>query len=420
MKKAIVLVLVLGAAGAVWWGWSASSAPAPEKKLETRRAKVERGDLVLWVEATGEIKPEREVELKSKASGLVMRFKKLPGDPVDENELIAELDKRTEERNLGLQEANLLTAEANLEITRLKYFADLKTTESELSGAREDEKQKVAELRRMEKLSGELVTESELSAVRLASRLAEERSKQTEAALVLARSRKEADEKLALADVHKARVAVEDAKERLRDTEVRSPIKGILLKKLVEEGQIVASGVSATTGGTAIAVVADVTRLMVEANVDETDITKVRKGHPADITLVTGSADRFKGRVDLMLPKGELDSNVMVFKVRVGIDGQIFGRAYVGMTASVRLKVDERKQVLIAPSAAFKQERGGWVAQVPDGTGSKTVPVKTGLDTGELTEVVSGLEENSEVLISYSPIPDVKMGGGRRGRGMGF
>jgi HlyD family secretion protein len=420
MKKILALVLVLGIAGGGWWWWSSSSAPAAEKKLETRRAKVERGDLVLWVEATGEIKPEREVELKSKASGRVMQFRKLPGDPVEENELIAELDKRTEERNLGLQEANLLTAEANLEITRLKYAADLKTSESELAGAREDEKQKVAELRRMEKLSGELVTESELSTVRLAARLAEERSKQTEAALTLARSRKEADEKLALADVHKARVTVEDAKERLRDTEVRAPIKGILLKKLVEEGQIVASGVSATTGGTAVAIVADVSRLMVEANVDETDITKVRKGHPADITLVTGTSEKFKGSVNLLLPKGELDSNVMVFKVRVGIEGQIFGRAYAGMTASVRIKVDERKQVLIAPSAAFKQERKGWTAQVPDGTGSKSVPVKTGLDTGEMTEVVSGLDENAEVLISYSPIPDVKMGGGRRRGGMGF
>ncbi len=420
MKKILIVLILAGAAGGGGWWYYSSAHPADAKKVESRKAKVERGNLTLIVEATGEIKPEREVELKSKASGLVMRFKKLPGDPVEAGELIAELDKRVEERNLGLQEANLLTAEANLELTRLKYAADLKTTESELAAAREDEKQKLAELRRMEKLSGELVTESEISGIRLTSRLAEERSKQTEAALTLTRSRKEADEKLSLADVHKARVAVEDAKERLRDTELRAPIKGILLKKLVEEGQIVASGVSATTGGTAIAIVADVSRLMVEANVDETDIVKVKKGQPAKITLVSTANEPFDGTVMLLLPKGELDSNVMIFKVRVAIAGDIFGRAYAGMTASVRIKVDERKDVLTAPSAAFRLEKGKWVVQVPDGTGSKTLPIQKGLDTGEFTEVVSGLNLDDEVLISYTPIPDVKVGGGRRRGGVGF
>jgi HlyD family secretion protein len=419
MKKLLVVVLLAGLAGGGGW-WYSRPDPAAEKKVESRRARVGRGDLVLIVEATGEIKPEREVELKSKASGQVMRFKKLPGDPVEAGELIAELDKSIEERNLGLQQANLLTAEANLELTRLKYAADLKTSESELAAAREDEKQKKAELARLEKLSGELITESELSTHRLNHRLAEERAKQSEAASTLIRSRKEADEKLALADVHKARVAVEDAKQRLSDTELRAPIKGILLKKLVEEGQIVASGVSATTGGTAVAIVADVSRLMVEANVDETDIVKVRKGHSAEISLVTGSSDRFKGKVALILPKGELDSNVMVFKVRVGIEGEVFGRAYAGMTASVRIKVDERKDVLTAPSAAFKQERKGWTVQVPDGAGMKSVPVKLGLDNGEFAEVVSGLQKDDEVVITYTPIADVKVGGSRRRGGMGF
>jgi HlyD family secretion protein len=420
MKKIIVVLFLAAAGGGAWWWWTSSSSGTAEKKIETRLAKVERGDLILLVEATGEIKPEREVELKSKASGEVTRFQKLPGDPVEAGELIAELDKRNEERSLGLQEANLLTAEANLELTRLKYAADLQTRKSELDAAREDEKQKIAELKRLEKLSGELVTESEMSGVRLAARLAEERTKQVEAALTLIRSRKEADEKLSLADVHKARVAVEDAKERLRDTEIRSPITGMLLKKLVEEGQIVASGVSATTGGTAIAIVADVNRLMVEANVDETDITKVRKGQPAEVTLVTGQSEKFKGQVDLILPKGELDSNVMIFKVRVGIEGRIFGKAYAGMTASVRIKVDERKDVLMAPSAALKQQKRQWIVQIPDGAGMKEVSVKPGLDTGEFTEIVSGLEENAQVYISYATIPDVRMGG-RRGRGgMGF
>src|SRR5205814_7844866 len=86
MKKSLIWIVVLGALGAGGWTvWPRNG--KDEKKVETKKAKAERGDIVVFVTATGEIKPIREVELKSKASGLVVRFKKLPGDPVDENEL---------------------------------------------------------------------------------------------------------------------------------------------------------------------------------------------------------------------------------------------------------------------------------------------------------------------------------------------
>ncbi len=408
MRRLLALVLLHAAA----CGPSAPAGP----KVETKKIQVKRGNIELNVTATGDIKPIKEVELKSKASGQVVRFQKLPGEAVEEGELIAELDKRVEQRNLSLQESNLLTAEANLVRTQLQVEVDLKTAESEAAGAREDLKQKTAELARLEKLSGELVTESELSTHRLAARLVEERTKQTEAALVFIKGRREGEIKLAEADVLKARVSVDDARERLRDTELRSPIKGILLKKLVEEGQIVASGISATAGGTAIAIVADVSKLYVEANVDETDIAKVRKGQRADVSLLSGGSDRFKGRVDLILPKGEIDSNVIVFKVRVGIEGEVFGRAYPGMTAAVTLRVAEKKDTLLVASEAVKIEREKTLVYIPDGDKSKPVPVKIGLDNGVHAEVLEGLDADDWVFVTHTSIPDPKAGGRSRMR----
>jgi HlyD family secretion protein len=411
MKIGLIVAGIALVGGAGWYFTQPKNGNG-EKKLETRRVKAERGEVTLNVTATGEIKPLKEIELKSKASGLMVRFRKLPSEPVQEGELLAELDKRVEQRNLSLAESNLLTAEANLELTKLKYAADLKTGESEAAAAREDEKQKVAELRRMEKLSGALITESELGNVRLAARLAEERAKQVEAALTLTKNRKEADEKLAAADVLKARVSVEDARERLGDTELKAPVTGILLKKLVEEGQIVASGISATTGGTSIAIVADVSKLMVEANIDETDINKVKVGQPVEISLSSGSKEKFKGKVDLILPRGEIDSNVIVFKARIGIDGDIFGRVYAGMTASVEIRVGERKNALFVPSEAVKIDKGATVVHVPTGAGDAhtVVPVKVGLDNGVRSEILEGLEEGAEVLMT-KPADDPKNGG---------
>lgn len=408
--KIFLILLGLAIAGGTGWLLFQPKGGKDEKKVETKRVKVERGDITVSVTATGEIKPLKEIELKSKASGLMVHFQKLPSETVKEGELLAELDKKVEQRNLSLAESNLLTAEANLELTKHKYTADLKNAESESVATKEDEKQKLAELRRMEKLTGELITESEIASVRLAARLAEEKAKQADTQLTLIRNRKEADEKLTLAEVQKARVSVEDARERLADTELRAPVTGILLKKLVEEGQIVASGISATTGGTSIAIVADVSKLMVEANIDETDISKVKLGQPVEISLASGSKERFKGKVDLILPRGEIDSNVIVFKARIGIEGDIFGRVLAGMTASVDIRVGERKDTLLVPSEAVRVEKDGTFVQIPDGEATKAVAVKVGLDNGVKAEILEGLADGAEVVVTKTA-EDAKNGG---------
>jgi len=422
MKKIVPLVVLIAAGVAAWAAWPSKNG-ANGVKIESRRAKAERGDISLFVTATGEIKPVKEVELKSKASGQVVRFKKDPGDPVEAGELIAMLDKRVEERNLSLAKSNLMSAEASLVRVKLQVEADLKTTESEAAATREDEKQKKADLARLEKLTGELVTESELGAARLAARLAQERAVQAEAALFLTRGRKDGDVKLAEADVLKAKVALEDAEERLRDTELLSPMKGILLKKLVEEGQIVASGIHATTGGTPIAIVADVSKLLVEANVDETDVLKVKKDQPVEVSLLSGSNERFKAVVELIPPKAELDSNVTVFKVRVAMKGNVFGRAYVGMTASVSILVARKKDALLLPSEAVRIEKGKTVVYVPEGEGSRPVPVKLDedngikLDNGSKAAIAEGVDEHSEVYVTHRSLPEQKSS---RSRSMRF
>ena len=417
MKWLVVGILVVASAVGVWF-YLIPKENGTGLKVETKVAKAERGDISVHVTATGEIKPVKEVELKSKASGQIVRFKKEPGDPVEEGELIVELDKKNEQRNLSLQESNLMSAEANLVRTKLQVEADGKKAESEASAAREDEKQKRAELARLEKLTGELITESELGTARLAARLAEEKGKQAEATLALTRGRKDGDVKLAEAEVLKARVSVDDAQERLKDTEIRAPMKGILLKKLVEEGQIVASGISASTGGTALAVVADVSKLLVISNVDETDILKLKLEQPAEISLLSGSSERFKGRVELIPPQAELDSNIIVFKVRVGMDGKVFGRAYSGMTASVSILVAEKKNALLVPSEAIRMEKRKKVVYIPDGLGSKPVTVRTGLDNGIMTEIVEGLEPEAQIYVTHTSMPAEQRSG--RGRSMRF
>src|SRR5438552_1915444 len=123
--KITLLIASIAVVGGAGWYLTLPKNGKDDKKVETKRINAERGDIVLNVTATGEIKPLKEIELKSKASGLMVRFQKLPSEAVKEGELLAELDKKVEQRNLSLAESSLLTAEANLELTKLKYAADM-------------------------------------------------------------------------------------------------------------------------------------------------------------------------------------------------------------------------------------------------------------------------------------------------------
>jgi HlyD family secretion protein len=365
------------------------------------------------VSATGEITPLRTVELKSKASGQVMKFPKLEGATVEAGELIAELDKKVEQRNLEREEANLKAAEARLALMRLEYARALRQSESEVAATAVDAATKKKELDRVEKLETGVVSETDLANARLNARVAEEKLRQAEASLTLQRDRKKADEDLAESEVARARITVADARERLADTEVRAPISGILLRKLVEEGQIVSSGISSTSGGTAIAVVADVTALIVVTNIDETDIGKVKAGLDAFVTVEAHPERRFKGRVELIPPRGEIDSSIIVFKAKIGLEGKHFGVLKAGMTATVSIQADEHKSVVLVPSEAVKSDKGKRYVLAPDAT--TRVDVKTGLDDGTRCEIIEGVKEGDEIAVVTTPATAGGMRGGRRG-----
>lgn len=375
---------------------AAGCGKAEGPKQATRPARVERGDVTLTVSATGEITPLRQIELKSKASGQVVRFPKLEGQPVAADELLAELEKRLEARNLEREAANQAAAEARLSLLRLEYARALTQAESELASAQEDARVKRSDVERLEKLR-DVTAETELTTARLGARLADEKVKQAEAALALARDRKAHDERLAEAEVVRARLTVADARERLADTEVRSPIEGILLKRLVEEGQIVSSGISAVSGGTPIAIVADVSTLLVLASVDETDIGKLQVGQEAWVTVEAHPEKRFAGRVAHIPPKGEIESSIIVFKVRIALEGKNFGALKAGMTATVTVKADERSGVLCVPSEAVRSEGGKRYVFARDG--QRRIDVKTGLDDGTRCEILEGLNEGDEIAI---------------------
>ena len=218
-----------------------------------------------------------------------------------------------------------------------------------------------------------------------------------ESALKYLDVKQKSDFELAESEVKMAHVALQEAGDRLADTRVKPPIEGVLLKKMVEEGQIVSSGISSVSGGTTLALIADLSTLIIIANVVESDVGKVKVGQEARVSVDAFVGRRFHGTVIHIPPQTEVEAGIAHFKVKVAVPGDE-AREFlrVGMTADIELLIDERPDVLKAPSEAVIQKKGKSYLKRADGT---EVEVQVGLDTGLDAEIVSGVAEGDAILV---------------------
>ena len=211
-------------------GGGEPAAPAYES------ATVTRGDIVVTVEASGTIEPVADVEVKSKASGEILALGAEIGDTVEAGTLLVRIDPRTP-RNLVDQ------------------------AQAELNASLQRERTARTQLERGEKLrENEWINKSELETLEL-------EVANTRAAAVA------------------ARVALENARIELEDTEVRAPSSGTILTRLVERGQVISSPTRDVGGGTVILTMADLTRVRARVRVDETDIGKLAAGVQAGVRV---------------------------------------------------------------------------------------------------------------------------------------
>jgi HlyD family secretion protein len=400
MKKIIPFVfLIVGAAVVffVWKPFGSADADAPGSTTVST-AVVKRGDLVVSVSSTGVVEPVALVELKSKASGEIIELPVEEGDRITRGQLIARLDPTTAENDHQ-------QAKADLEVARVALTQAI----------RQEERQR-------QMFERGLISELDYDAALL--------------------GKEEAN-----SAVVRAEATLESAQERLDDTVIKSPIDGIVLEKHVEKGQIIASGISAVSGGTIIATVADLSKAYVKTSVDEVDIGQIEPGQRALIIAESYPDREFMGEVLRIHPLAKTEQNVTIFEVTTRIDNSE-GLLMAGMNASVEITAGHREDVLIVPREALtdprtvarlagangRREGGVRVAaarqqsaegspgestrrEVPtEGansmarkmvvvvTGGKQEPrmVEIGISNFEEAEIVSGLSEGDTVLTSVT------------------
>ncbi len=263
---------------------------------------VERGDLDIRVEASGQIEPILVVEVKSKASGEVTALYVDTGDEVDRGSPLADIDPRDVRNALDQAEADLEVARARLQIAESQY-------------------QRSQELHQ-----ANVVTQQEYE----------------QNILDVANSR---------AQFIKAQTNVELSRERMGDVAIRAPIAGTVIQKSVEAGQIIASASGNVSGGTTLLMMADLREMQVRTLIDETDIGRVEPGQVARVRVEAFPTRSFVGTVIKIEPSAVIEQNVTMFPVLVRLDNRE-GLLKPNMNAEVQIDVAQRSDVVLVPNAA--------------------------------------------------------------------
>jgi HlyD family secretion protein len=365
----------------------------PPKIDPDKLAKAERMNLTRSVVATGKIQPVRQVEIKSKASGIIQNLPVNFGDTVHHGQIICELDKNDLLPKLNEARAALAVDQAQIQSAQ----ADLAKLKIDASGP------DLPFLLRDRDRARHLFSDN-----LIATNTRDEAEKNYDMALTRQRSAVVglASAKAAIAKAQaqydQQNAAVQEAEEQLRDATIRSPIDGVVLSRDIEVGSAVSSILTMGSGATLIMTLGDLGEVYVKGKVDESDIGKVYLGQPARITVESFPNQKFTGRVTKISPMGTEKDNVTTFEVRVSISNESH-KLRALMTANAEIILEERKNVLTIPEGAVLYAKDkSTEAEIPDptsATGKRRVPIKIGISNGARTEVVSGLTEGQQVIL---------------------
>jgi HlyD family secretion protein len=356
-------------------------------------AKVTRGDVARSVVATGKIQPITEVEVKSKASGIVEKLYVDINYVVKKGQQLAQLDQEeiqaqvaAQRAQLAAAEANVSTLEANIEQDKVNAAApDLPMYKATLDRNLEMEKQGIVSRQALDDTNKDYL-----------AALTRRDSAKAQIGVDAAKL------KQARAQVQQSQASLKQLEEQLGYTTIVAPMDGVILSRDVEIGDAVSSILVLGSTATLVMTEGDTTEVYVQGKVDEADIAHVYMGQPARIKVESFRDRLFYGKVTKIAPMGVEKDNVTTFEVRVSINNP-GGELKANMTANAEILLDEHKGVLTVPENAvtYDNQKNASV-QIPDKRqkdGTRKVPVKVGLSNGAVTEILSGLKEGDQVVL---------------------
>ena len=180
------------------------------------------------------------------------------------------------------------------------------------------------------------------------------------------------------------------AEAQLEDTRIVPPIPGLISRKHIDTGTMVAPGQSLYR-------VVDISRLKVEVGVSQSMVGRVRTGDPTVARIPALNDERFEGRVRYVSP--EADEKTGAFLVEIHIENTEDHRIRAGMTARIELPLSGRTRQLVIPEYALVSKNGDDYVYRVTGRMARLVKIEADETVGSDVVVASGLAEGDTVVV---------------------
>ncbi len=384
--------ILLGILGVVIAGGALVAARGKDKSVDSaeppfRIGKVQAEDLQVSVREVGVVDPVTKVDVKSPVSGRVVGLKVREGAVVKVGDVLAEIEPDVNQAQSlsdvqsGVTDSKIRLQDAERELTNQKALFD--------SGLIGRDALRVTQNKR------DLAAQT-LKAAQMRFQIVQDRG---------------------------IPISGNSSSQKAR---VTSPMNGVVIKRGVELGQTVTSGVSSFNEGTALFTIADLKSLIIRVNLNEVDIAKVAVGQPVRVTLDAYPQKVFTGKVTFVSPAAELVEKIKVFKVEIALD-ELAEHFKTGMSANVEILGEKRDKAISIPLEALQRREGNTVAYrlkkglkpqqiaaAREGLSGRNkfiwlsdhwkeyfdvVPVKAGVATLERVEILAGLRSGDQVSL---------------------
>jgi HlyD family secretion protein len=305
-----------------------------EEATKVRVVGVERGRLVRTINAPGEIEPETRVEISAQVSARIVELPFDEGDAVKPGDVVVRLDDRDLTAALDAARSQMLAERARLI-----------GAEAELGEARADAARQSALFETKD------ASQATLDTAQARLRRAESTIEQIGHAIAIAEAR------------------IRQAEKDLDSTVIRSPIAGVVTRLQAEVGELVVVG-TLNSPGSVILEIADLSRMIVKARIDEANVSLVHAGQPATVYLNAFPDRAFTGTVTFVRLMRDLwrDGSGYV-QADILVDADETDRLQTGLTANADIQVAMLDDVIKVPSQAVLDRR---VEELPEGVRKDT------------------------------------------------
>lgn len=349
MKKFVWIVVIIVAIVILILGLSSGKKKEVSKnKFDGNNTVIAKlGDISIILDEVGEIMPIREVNVKSKISGKIKKMYIEEGELIDEGDIIAEVEPDMQQaQTLSRIKSNLQTAEIELKTAQINFDSDKKLYEKNFISDNDWLKSQNA-LKR-----AEISYQSALEQYQL---------------------------------IQEIGITEENLK-------ITAPVSGTVIHKDVEEGEMVVSSES-YSGGTVILTIADLSKMIILAEINEIDIGKISISQPVDISIEAFPDADYKGKITHIAPMAKIGkNNIRVFDIKISIEN-LTPNLRPGMSANVTIIGKTSKDVITVPiQAIFQDENGNSIIYIIKSDTLITPQiVKTGINDLEKVEIIEGI-----------------------------